>query len=155
MKRCTDCNELLSLDSFWKHNQKPDGLYNSCSQCMKTKKKKYRNENIEKIRAYERSVSSKDYKVKSRNRYKGTQAYRDSHKRSQAKWIYNNKKAKRCHSAVWNAIGRGDLKKKPCVVCDTNKNIHAHHCDYNKPLDVMWLCPKHHKEWHSKNEPIL
>lgn len=49
------------------------------------------------------------------------------------------------------AIRRGDLVRKPCEVCGDHK-VHAHHPDYNTPLDVMWLCPKHHSEWHEYNE---
>lgn len=45
------------------------------------------------------------------------------------------------------AIRDGVLDRQPCEKCGTEK-VHAHHTDYSKPLDVMWLCPKHHKEWH-------
>jgi hypothetical protein len=35
----------------------------------------------------------------------------------------------------------------PCEVCKET-NVDAHHDDYNKPLDVRWLCKKHHREHH-------
>lgn len=46
------------------------------------------------------------------------------------------------------AIRRGDLVRQPCVVCGHEKVL-AHHPDYDKPLDVVWLCPKHHI-WHHR-----
>lgn len=51
------------------------------------------------------------------------------------------------------AIRLGKIKKQPCEVCGAEP-ADAHHCDYNKPLDVMWLCRKHHAEWHTNNKPI-
>lgn len=49
-----------------------------------------------------------------------------------------------------NAIRRGELNRLPCEVCNTLPTD-AHHDDYEKPLDVRWLCRKHHSE-HHKNE---
>lgn len=55
---------------------------------------------------------------------------------------------RKAHLKVQNAIKRGRLVKQPCERCGTIKNVQAHHEDYTKPLDVMWLCAKHHKERH-------
>lgn len=41
------------------------------------------------------------------------------------------------------AIKNGELVRKPCVVCG-NEISEIHHEDYSKPLDVIWLCDKHH-----------
>ena len=41
------------------------------------------------------------------------------------------------------------LKREKCNNCDITKT-QAHHEDYTKPLEVLWLCAKHHKELHSK-----
>ena len=37
---------------------------------------------------------------------------------------------------------------------DGRRQIQAHHCDYNKPLDVMWLCQPCHHAWHKSNKAI-
>ena len=46
---------------------------------------------------------------------------------------------------MW-AVRRGWLKPKPCEVCGTMEGIEAHHDDYEKPLEVRWMCFKHHRE---------
>jgi ribosomal protein S27AE len=45
------------------------------------------------------------------------------------------------------AITQGKLKRMPCEVCGELK-VHAHHDDYSMPLNVRWLCRKHHRELH-------
>ncbi len=42
----------------------------------------------------------------------------------------------------------GKLIKKPCEICGSEEKIDAHHDDYAKPMDVRWLCKKHHREHH-------
>ena len=50
---------------------------------------------------------------------------------------------------VMVAVANGTLVKQPCNVCGLAEGrIEAHHEDYNMPLDVVWLCPKHHRETH-------
>lgn len=41
----------------------------------------------------------------------------------------------------------GLLKKQPCWVC--GEKAIAHHPDYDRPLDVVWLCQPHHKQTHA------
>lgn len=41
--------------------------------------------------------------------------------------------------------------KKPCEVKGCKKIGHKHHEDYSKPLDVNWLCNKHHGKFHQSN----
>jgi ribosomal protein S27AE len=37
----------------------------------------------------------------------------------------------------------------PCIRCGNEKSL-AHHEDYDKPLDVMWLCQPCHKQRHKE-----
>ena len=46
-----------------------------------------------------------------------------------------------------NAVRQGMIIRQPCVVCGKPKG-QAHHDDYNKPLDVRWFCPLHHRQNH-------
>ena len=48
---------------------------------------------------------------------------------------------------VENHLKAGKLTRKPCERCGARK-AQAHHEDYSKPLDVIWLCPKDHKARH-------
>lgn len=50
-----------------------------------------------------------------------------------------------------NAVSNGEVSKMPCEVCG-DVNSQGHHHDYEKPLDVTWLCPIHHAEAHHKAE---
>lgn len=47
------------------------------------------------------------------------------------------------------AIRVGLLIRKACEVCG-NAKTDGHHDDYSKPLDVRWLCRKHHAQQHRK-----
>jgi 1,4-alpha-glucan branching enzyme len=67
---------------------------------------------------------------------------------SKRKWIENNPAARKAHLAVREALRTGKLKKQSCS-CGSLKS-HAHHDDYDKPLEVIWLCPQCHKTLHKE-----
>jgi C-5 cytosine-specific DNA methylase len=69
----------------------------------------------------------------------------------------------RAHDITEYAIATGKLiRPDVCEACggigqpykDGRAPIQAHHCDYNKPLDVMWLCKGCHHDWHRRFRPI-
>lgn len=67
----------------------------------------------------------------------------------QKRWQNQNPLARWSHMAVQSAINRGILVRQPCEVCGDEKTD-AHHDDYRKPIDVRWLCRRHHIELHAK-----
>lgn len=62
-------------------------------------------------------------------------------------WQKKNPDKVRATKIVANAIRTGVLKKpKKCSLCPRkNTRIHGHHEDYNKPLEVDWVCASCHK----------
>lgn len=47
-----------------------------------------------------------------------------------------------------NAVLSGKITRQFCEIDGCQKIGEAHHDDYNKPLDVKWLCKLHHEEYH-------
>lgn len=68
---------------------------------------------------------------------------REIQKRYRKKYPEKN----RARLKVQDAKRAGKMKCEPCSVCGATR-AEAHHDDYSKPLDVVWLCTKHHAERH-------
>lgn len=54
----------------------------------------------------------------------------------------------KARAAVAYALKNGQLQKSPCVTCNTQLGVCAHHEDYSKPLQVIWLCRGCHTKEH-------
>lgn len=53
---------------------------------------------------------------------------------------------KRARGAAYQAVVRGDLVKENCP-CGSSQS-EMHHADYEKPLEVTWLCTRCHHNLH-------
>ena len=60
----------------------------------------------------------------------------------------------RANSLVAKALKEGEIKKLPCEICGAIKVV-AHHDDYNKPLDILWLCHTHHILRHVRGPKVF
>jgi hypothetical protein len=70
-----------------------------------------------------------------------------------AKYAASDKEKHKARVAVRNAIRNGRLvKATECSECGSDQLIEAHHEDYSKPLDVVWLCSTCHGRKHSGAE---
>lgn len=71
------------------------------------------------------------------------------------------KQKRSAQQALSNAIRDGKLTRQPCEACTKSGRVqhgtsHGHHEDYAKPLDIVWLCPLHHRWVHaSRRNEVL
>jgi len=63
---------------------------------------------------------------------------------------------------VRSAVKVGKLQREPCSICGSDDSTcHAHHDNYERPLDVRWVCNHCHTELHRiarlypENQPLL
>jgi hypothetical protein len=54
-----------------------------------------------------------------------------------------------CRSYFNTYIKRGVINKQPCIKCN-DIITEAHHEDYTKPLDVIWMCRACHLNHHEQ-----
>lgn len=134
VKTCFKCGRELPLDEFYAHPQMTDGHLNKCKMCARKDVRDNRRKKIDYYRDYDKKRFHTAKRMAQAAQY-------DKNYRSK----YPEKR--NAHRLLAYAIKCGRVEKCPCEICG-DTNVHAHHEDYSKPLDVIWLCPKHHKWIH-------
>lgn len=67
----------------------------------------------------------------------------------QRKWAQAHPKERWAQASLRSALRRGLIERQPCAECGDLK-VDGHHDDYDKPMEVRWLCRRHHRAVHSK-----
>lgn len=109
---------------------------------------RYRKKNMELFCEHSRKSYHKDIELSRDKNRKKYLLNRESILAQGAKYAKDNRVKRLAKDSVNNAIRSGKITKKPCW-CGSS-DVEGHHPDYSKPLDVIWLCVKHHKEIHRK-----
>jgi ribosomal protein S27AE len=135
-KKCFKCKTVKPLTEFYTHSKMADGHLNKCKECTKNDVAQHRSKNIEKIRAYDRERGKHPERAKAAAQISSA-------------WRKADNRRTRAHNAVTRAVRSGKLVRQPCERCGEIKSL-AHHEDYDKPLEVVWLCQPCHKQRHKE-----
>lgn len=132
MKNCSRCQKVLELGSFYKDKQKKEGLMSHCKNCDRL------------LRRERRAKYPETYRLRDRRYYAKHKSEKVAYLRD---WRSRNSIKVTAHQAVRSALRRGLLTKSVCFCGEVR--VDAHHEDYSKPLEVLWLCRTHHERIHS------
>lgn len=172
-KKCTKCGELKMLTEFVRHKRYKDGYYSQCKLCSYALTKKWEKENIDKkreARTRYRENNRENIRKMDREYFVENHEKRLTQARIAQKKYYQTEKGRakyeeqtklvrkrfpekcRARSLLSNAIVDGKIiKPKICSLCGSDQfSIDAHHPDYSKPYDVVWLCKPCHGIVHRK-----
>lgn len=143
--QCKSCEGMFGADAFYASNQ------STCKECVKARVRENRAEKADYYRAYDRKryrdhEHRKEAARRSAKSPAGIKARADAIARSK---VEEPQKWKARH-AVNNAIRDGKLDRgTECFFCGSDQRLHAHHEDYDHPLDVVWLCSSCHGKLHT------
>jgi hypothetical protein len=136
MKICRTCSKSKPLSEFYTHPTTADRLFLDCKACHKSLVLSYRATNRDRLNVAARIARATETAKAKRRAYRAS--YKASHRHKDL-----------ARHAVNNGIRDGSLERKPCAECGA-PDTEAHHEDYTKPLEVVWLCRKHHGLRHSR-----
>lgn len=135
MRHCSRCLNEKPIDEFALDKRKPEGRAYECRECNRIRnrlsKQALANQNREKER------------LRVKRRY---------HENKETILAYQkslNKSPKvRARRLLSYAVRVGKIQKPNICECGNIGNLHGHHSDYSKPLDVEWLCSLCHGKQH-------
>lgn len=136
-KACSKCGVVQPLSSFSRRSDSSDGHRADCKSCSSASKHEY----------YQRNPEPAILRAKA-----WQQANPDIRADIQRKWRKEHPEKVWCHRQLSAAVLKGlVLKGTFCQTCGAAEaQIEAHHQDYSKPLEVMWLCVPCHKRIHQQ-----
>jgi len=181
MKQCKICKEFKAIEEFgssgrFRKTTQDYAKDSQCRPCRRESSRKYKEKYYQKNReaAIQKTKQwrednperykkqRKDHRLKNIDEIKAAKKAYYQSPQGRKQMAKDNKKyrarldntdKKRARWAVANALRRGKLTKPDvCAKCDKAVPLEAHHPDYSKQLDVVWLCKTCHEKTHHLNE---
>ena len=151
MKQCSTCSEVKPLSEYHVCSTTLDGRRGKCKDCIKAyyrvrNSSQATKESDAAVRAvYKKTKESRAARKKYNETEKGRASQRESAKNQR---LLCSERIE-AYSRVKTAVANGSLVRLPCWVCGEAK-VEGHHPTYSMPLDVVWLCKKHHDQLHDE-----
>lgn len=137
VKTCFKCLAAKPLDAFYAHPKMADGLLGKCKECTKSDAKSARCKRLDHYRQYDRDRGELPHRVVLRQQVV-------------ARYVVEFPDRVRANNALNHAVRDGRVIPWPvCAIPECSGKPVAHHPDYSRPLDVVWLCQAHHKQAHA------
>ena len=171
---CTKCSKMKSDEDFAMilNRKKERVRQKQCRECVAKYKRKHYDENREKYLEKSRKQYFSDVEYWSEY----NKAYREKNKKKISERIKEYTKQPEVRERINERFreyrqdpefakrekARGMVNKRvqskkiirpnKCSVCKEDKRVEAHHEDYDKPLEVIWVCKECHENIHHLNE---
>lgn len=140
IRKCRGCKIIKDLNEFCKNRTKTLGYDYLCKSCHSKQEKIRRQSNPDKYREINRQSTK-------RNSWK----WKEMWSRYQKRYCKLYPRRHRAN-AILNYYVKTKSIKRPniCFNCNRSGKIEGHHCDYEKPLEIIWLCGICHKQTHRR-----
>jgi ribosomal protein S27AE len=150
IKQCRICKEIKNFDFFSKDSRSRDRKHSECKKCASERHKLDKEANPQKqiIKWWNYSIKNEEKLREKSREYRKNSNGKEVSYRAQYRIDFAPKVMAK--SKISSLLSKGVIVRKPCEICGAEK-VDAHHDDYAKPLDVRWLCRRHHSTWHAEN----
>lgn len=134
------------------------GVNCRCKECHKAEVRRNRAERSEQYRLYEKMRFKRDpHRNEANKAYAKTPKGKASHAAATKKRNSLNPLKRAANVILGNAVRSGRvIKPEECSKCariPPRRQLHGHHEDYTKPLDVVWICASCHGFEHNGEAP--
>lgn len=154
MKKCSKCLIEKSEDLFWKRNNRKSAVNSECKSCCSERRRKfYAENNIDILQ------KRKKYYLENREKFfqyvKKYQKNNPKYRKYQNQYLIKKRKShdqKFLARQIVQLALKGKMIFKPlqCARCESMEKIEAHHEDYARPLDILWVCYPCHRMIHKE-----
>lgn len=142
MKVCTKCKQKKPLSEFYQCWAKGGRHYASCKQCQKDyANNRNDNKKREDLQSYLQNKKEVNKRQRKNNPF--------NHRRRNNEYNKKFPQKAKARLLILTAIRSGNIiKPDKCTICDRKAKLTGHHEDYNKPLEVVWICASCHNYIH-------